>query len=144
MNYFWIDLIFVLVFLYMAFHAFDYFNFFELFWIILRLMVGNLICITLPIAFTFNYFCFNSIFLLPLIISIPFIVFFPLFSLRCTYVTVESSSVSEGIFLRPCRDCIERIIWDPLLDIKDFSFIYQDRYYVLHYCTNMNNHVSDW
>ena len=32
-----------------------------------------------------------------------------------------------GIFLRPCRDCIERIIWDPLLDIKDFSFIYQDR-----------------
>jgi uncharacterized protein (UPF0248 family) len=34
----------------------------------------------------------------------------------------------ESISLRPCKDCIERIIWDPALDINDFSFIYLDRF----------------
>lgn len=58
-------------------------------------------------------------------------VVYPLTSL-CDTNTVsidedENTVEGSGIFLRPCRDCIERIIWDPLLDIKDFSFIYQDR-----------------
>jgi hypothetical protein len=30
--------------------------------------------------------------------------------------------------LRPCRDVIQRILWDPLLDINDFSFVYTDRW----------------
>jgi uncharacterized protein (UPF0248 family) len=30
--------------------------------------------------------------------------------------------------LRPCRDVIERILWDPALDAKDFVFGYRDRF----------------
>ena len=30
--------------------------------------------------------------------------------------------------LRPCRDVIERILWDPALDAKDFVFGYSDRF----------------
>jgi len=57
---------------------------------------------------------------------------------------IEESSEVERISLRPCMDCIERIIWDPLLDINDFSFIYEDRFDGLYEkpCGSTNENVK--
>jgi uncharacterized protein (UPF0248 family) len=35
---------------------------------------------------------------------------------------------SPSPVLRPCKDVIERILWDPALDVSDFTFGYTDRF----------------
>lgn len=42
----------------------------------------------------------------------------------------DPSSIAESNVKRlvPCKQVIQRIIWDPSLDSADFSFIYKDRY----------------
>ena len=54
-------------------------------------------------------------------------VFYIMFYTLCSFIVKSEESPGGSLFLRPCSDCIERIIWDPKLDINDFSFIYQDR-----------------
>ena len=41
---------------------------------------------------------------------------------------VKSSAAAPGAGLRPCRDVIERILWDPALDAGDFVFGFTDRF----------------
>ena len=41
---------------------------------------------------------------------------------------VKSSAAAPGSGLRPCRDVVERILWDPALDADDFSFGFTDRF----------------
>jgi hypothetical protein len=36
---------------------------------------------------------------------------------------------TKKVSLRPCKDVIEKILWDPALSVEDFSFGYSDRYY---------------
>ena len=62
-----------------------------------------------------------------IILNLSFLSFYLLSHIYDSVEEDENTVEGAGLFLRPCRDCIERIIWDPILDIKDFSFIYQDR-----------------
>ena len=41
---------------------------------------------------------------------------------------VDINKPLTSVYLRPCGEVIGRILWDPSLDLKDFSFIYSDRY----------------
>lgn len=39
----------------------------------------------------------------------------------------DPDCVERKVSLRPCGDVIQRILWDKLLDVNDFSFVYEDR-----------------